>query len=120
MESFKIEELLTVKEKTGLWTIVEVYQKQGMLKIQSLLNQKTTTTVKRSAVELVCNHVVYFKDGTKKNIEDVLGYIMELEENGSLTRIELDSYDKLPTEVKVGLMKPLEESKHKSLKKHKM
>lgn len=92
MEAFEIKELLTIKGKPGLWKLVRLIPGQRMARVQNLVTD-VAATVKVADVASIDQYKVFLKDGKDRSLEEIFGYIMGLEEQGLVTKAQLDSLD---------------------------
>jgi hypothetical protein len=93
MEPFEVKDLLTVKGKPGLWRLIRYMPGHNMARVQNLVDDNIMFTVKESDIASIKHYKVFLKDGKERSLEEIFGYIMGLEEQGLVTKEELDSLD---------------------------
>lgn len=107
MESFELNHLLLVKGKPGLWKFIGFIHNTNMVRIQNLMDENKSYTIKNKDVQLLNNFNICYSDGSKKSLEKVFGFISIVEDKGIVTKEELNTFDTLSVPDKELLMEKL-------------
>lgn len=75
----EIKDLLTVKGKQGLWTLVKVIPKANMARIQNIVSDEFAT-IKIPDISSLKNYRIFLEDGKDLTLEDIFVNMSEVEE----------------------------------------
>ena len=106
MEPFEIKDLIVVKGKPGLWIPVRYIPSAKMVNVKNLVDEYDTFTTKLTNVEFIKNYNIFLNHG-EMSLENVFGFIMDMEEKELVKMEELDSYDSLDVVDKFKMMNRL-------------
>ena len=79
----EIKDLLTVKGKQGLWTLVKVIPKANMARIQNIVSDEAAT-IKIADISSLKNYRIFLENGKDLTLEDIFVSMSEVEEKKSI------------------------------------